>query len=314
VSSHSSLEDRLTRSYVSLKGLSCGDAFGERFFVKPDLATSLIAQRSLPAPPWTFTDDTMMAISIVSTLEQHGRIDQDYLAHNFARHYDSSRGYGPAMHELLHKFRSSGMGWRGEAQALFNGEGSFGNGSAMRVAPLGAFWADDIDAIPEQATLSATTTHTHSEAIAGAIAVAVASAIAWQSNAQSSRPEPTAFLTAIAQRTPTSAVKRGIDQAVTLSDTATVEEAVRALGNGRMVSAPDTVPFALWNAARHLESYEEALWSTVAGLGDRDTTCAIVGGIVVMYVGAAGIPSEWSTATEPIPTHMLNNYRDPKTT
>jgi ADP-ribosylglycohydrolase len=213
------------------------------------------------------------------------------------------------MHELLHKFRFSGMGWRGEAQALFNGEGSFGNGSAMRVAPLGAFLADDIHAIPEQATLSSTTTHTHSEAVAGAIAVAVASAIAWQSHAQSSRPEPTAFLNAVAQRTPASAVKRGIEQALSLNNTTTVQEAVRVLGNGRMISAPDTVPFALWNATCHLDNYEEALWSTVSGLGDRDTTCAIVGGIVVMYTGADGIPPEWRKATESIPAHMLESYR-----
>ena len=176
--------------------------------------------------------------------------------------------------------------------------------SAMRVAPLGAFFADDIDAIPDQATLSSTTTHTHSEAVAGAIAVAIASALAWRYGRQSTRPEPGAFLTEVAQRSPDSAVRNGIEHAANLSDTTTVEEAVAVLGNGRNTSAPDTVPFSLWNAARHLGNYEEALWSTVAGLGDRDTTCAITGGIVVMFTGAEGIPGEWSNASERIPTHM----------
>jgi hypothetical protein len=37
-----------------------------------------------------------------------------------------------------------------------------------------------------------------------------------------------------------------------------------------MVSGQDTVPFALWSAACHLNDYEEALWATVSGLGDRD--------------------------------------------
>jgi len=305
VSASSSREARLSRAYLSLKGLSCGDAFGERFFKTPQQAAARIAQRSLPLPPWTFTDDTMMAISIVATLEQHGQIDQDYLAHNFARHYDATRGYGPAMHDLMSKFRYGGLRWRDEARALFNGQGSFGNGSAMRVAPLGAFFADDIDAIPDQATLSSTTTHTHSEAVAGAIAVAIASALAWRYGRQSTRPEPGAFLTEVAQRSPDSAVRNGIEHAANLSDTTTVEEAVAVLGNGRNTSAPDTVPFSLWNAARHLGNYEEALWSTVAGLGDRDTTCAITGGIVVMFTGAAGIPGEWSNASERIPTHML---------
>ena len=250
----------------------------------------------------------MMAISIVATLEQHGQIDQDYLAHNFARHYNVARGYGPAMHELMSKFRFSGLRWRDEAKALFNGQALVsGNGSAMRSRPSGAFFADDIDAIPEQATLSSTTTHTHSEAVAGAIAVAIASALAWRHSQQPSRPEPAAFLAEVAQRSPASAVRKGIELAANLGSAITVEEAVSALGNGRDCSAPDTVPFSLWNAARHLEDYEEALWSTVSGLY-RDTTCAIVGGIVAMYTGAEAIPGEWRKASEPIPIHMLKSY------
>ncbi len=43
------------------------------------------------------------------------------------------------------------------------------------------------------------------------------------------------------------------------------------------------------------------MWLTVSGLGDRDTTCAIVGGIVSMFTGAEGIPSEWREAREPLP-------------
>src|SRR5207249_3465139 len=66
-----------------------------------ELALSLIRKKAVPRAPWGFTDDTMMAISVVSTLEEHAEIDQDHLAKSFARNYDPSRGYGPAMHELL---------------------------------------------------------------------------------------------------------------------------------------------------------------------------------------------------------------------
>jgi hypothetical protein len=72
----------------------------------------------VPAPPWVFTDDTMMAISIVSTLEEYGRIDADRLAMSFAANYDSSRGYGPAMHGLLSRIRERRGHWQEEAQAL----------------------------------------------------------------------------------------------------------------------------------------------------------------------------------------------------
>ncbi len=100
-----SRRDRLARAYQSLQGLCCGDAFGERFFIPEKTAISLIDQKALPAPPWIFTDDTMMAISIVSTLEEREEIDQHHLATSFATNYDPTRGYGPAMHGLLATIR-----------------------------------------------------------------------------------------------------------------------------------------------------------------------------------------------------------------
>lgn len=249
----------------------------------------------------------MMAISIVSTLEEHGHIDQNHLARSFATNYDPGRGYGPAMHQLLARIRHNPASWRKEAQALFDGRGSFGNGSAMRVAPLGAYFADDVDRINDEATLSAEVTHCHSEAVAGAIAVALAAAAAWRFRQASQLPTRAEFLSWIAERCPESAVRQGINLAATLPAHTSVEDAVRTLGNGKLVSCPDTVPFALWSAAGHLANYEEALWATVQGLGDRDTTCAIVGGIVAMYTGVEGIPQEWRSAREHLPRHFTKS-------
>jgi ADP-ribosylglycohydrolase len=82
--------------------------------------------------------------------------------------------------------------------------------------------------------------------------------------------------------------------------TPVVDAAVR-LGNGTGVSAPDTVPFALWNVAASPDDYEEALWRTAMGLGDVDTTCAIAGGIAVLRGGAGAIPREWLARREPLP-------------
>ncbi len=170
---------RMRRAAQSLEGLSCGDAFGERFFVSDSIVGSLIQKRAIPAPPWFFTDDTVMALSIVETLAAHRQINPDSLANSFADRYDAGRGYGPAMHKLLPAIRRQPQSWRAEAASLFRGMGSFGNGAAMRVAPLGAYFADDLDKISEQASLSSVPTHTHSEAVAGAVAVAMASGLAW---------------------------------------------------------------------------------------------------------------------------------------
>jgi ADP-ribosylglycohydrolase len=297
--------ERMMRAAHSLQGLSCGDAFGQRFFLHPEVAQSLIGQRALPSSPWRYTDDTAMAIAITEILEEHGEIRQESLAESFGRNFlaDPQRGYGAAMHILLPELASVPSAWKTIAPALFGGRGSFGNGAAMRVAPLGAYFADDLIKLIEQAELSAVITHSHPEGVAGAIAVALAAGLAWRY--KSSRTASRDFLSEICDQVPESEVRRGIVTALALPSNATVESAVAALGNGSKISAQDTVPFALWAAASHLHNYEDALWTTVSGLGDRDTTCAIVGGIVAMSSGVETIPSSWIQAREPIPAWFL---------
>lgn len=291
---------RYSRAKRSLEGLSVGDAFGERFFVATQMVERLIEKRVAIAPPWPYTDDTEMALSIVSILRQHGQVQQDRLAESFARRYNPSRGYGPAMHGLLDWIRQ-GVSWQVLSRRLFHGQGSFGNGAAMRVAPLGAYFADDPAAVVEQARLSAEVTHAHPEGIAGAIAVAVGAALAANLDPTAAVPTRRDFLDQILPRVPDSVVREKIRHARDLADGASVTLAVAALGNGTGVSAQDTVPFVLWCAGERLDSFEEALWLTVSGLGDRDTTCAMVGGIVACRAGEAGIPSAWREAREPLP-------------
>jgi ADP-ribosylglycohydrolase len=297
--------ERMSRATRSLLGLNCGDAFGERFFLPPEVAKSLISQRAVPSKPWRFTDDTAMAISIAEILEEFGEIHPERLAENFGKRFltDPHRGYGPAMHSLLPELAMNPASWKYLAPRLFNGKGSFGNGAAMRASPIGAYFADDFKALVSQAELSAQITHSHSEGIAGAIAVAFAAGMAFKS--ANSRISAQQFLQEIFEQTPLSEVRLGIIKALQLPANATVEEAVGILGNGAKVSAQDTVPFCLWVAAHHLGNYEEALWTTVSGLGDRDTTCAIVGGIIAMSTAADGIPKPWLDACEPVPAWFL---------
>jgi hypothetical protein len=78
------------------------------------------------------------------------------------------------------------------------------------------------------------------------------------------------------------------------------ETAAYFLGNGREVAAHDTVPFAIWAAARHLTDYEQAIWATATAGGDIDTTCAIVGGITAT-ASPGSLPRTWLQAAEPLP-------------
>ncbi len=289
-------KDRLARAALSLEGLSVGDAFGERYFNSG--AEELIAARTLAYTPWHYTDDTQMALSVFSVLRQYGKVDQDALATNFSVHYQEDRGYGDAMNRLVPMIYITGM-WRMMARRLFSGEGSLGNGGAMRVGLVGAYFADDPAQAARQAALSAEVTHTHPEGVAGAVAVAVAAAHAASFSAVP--PSRAEFLAQILPHLPSGTVADGVRQAASLPPDTTARDAGRLLGCGYNATAPDTVPFALWCASQHLNSYEEALWLTASGLGDIDTTCAIVGGIVALSAGAASIPDAWTAAREPLP-------------
>ncbi|MGI4790639.1 MAG: ADP-ribosylglycohydrolase family protein [Janthinobacterium lividum] len=293
----SSPDARLARAVLSLEGLSVGDAFGERYFTSG--ADELIAARTLASRPWHYTDDTQMALSIVSVLRQHSEIDQDKLATNFSVHYDEDRGYGDAMNHLVPMIYLAGM-WRMMAPRLFSGEGSLGNGAAMRVAPLGAYFADEPALAAAQAVHSAEVTHAHPEGIAGAVAIASAAAYAARLHGFP-LPKCSEFLALILPHVPLGLVADGLCLAASLPADTTVREAARLLGSGYNATAPDTVPFALWCAGQYLGDYEEAMWLTASGLGDIDTTCAIVGGIVALSAGPDSIPSSWITAREPLP-------------
>ena len=110
---------------------------------------------------------------------------------------------------------------------------------------------------------------------------------------RTSAMRPAAFLEAVRAHTPEGKVREGIDRALELPASTTALDAALTIGNGARATAQDTVPFALWSAARSLDSYEDALWETVTAAAIIDTNCAIVGGIVAMRAGVGSIPREW---------------------
>ncbi len=287
----------------SLQGLALGDAFGDRWFSVPaDEAPAALAAR-LPRPaPWHWTDDTAMALVLLRHLRDHGEVRQDALAREFAAEYtdDYGRKYGPSMHRVLREIHG-GADWHEVTSRQFEGQGSYGNGAAMRVAPLGAWFADDLDAVAHQAELQARTTHFHPEAVAGAVAVALAAALATRSRGGAA-PARAELLEEVAGRLPAGEVRSGLRIASRLPAHTSVRHAAHVLGSGLRISASDTVPFALWSAAGHPDSLPEALWHTLEGGGDMDTTTAIAGGVVAARTGLADVPGDWLTAREPLPT------------
>jgi ADP-ribosylglycohydrolase len=279
----------------SLEGLSVGDAFGERFFQPPGILEAALKDQRVPGnTPWNWTDDTAMAISIVETLTAHGTIKPDELAKRFGQRYQAepSRGYGSGAHDVLAQL-FIGTPWAKAASSLFQGQGSMGNGAAMRVAPLGAFFsAGSLSVVVEEAHRSAAVTHAHPDGQAGAVAVAVTAACL-------AKGESLALVwTQVLARTPHGPTRDGLERASRLGFDVPATHAAEKLGSGKKVLSHDTVPFSIWCALKHHDDFEEAMWNTVSGLGDRDTTCAIVGGLVALQ---SAPPRKWLASREPLP-------------
>jgi ADP-ribosylglycohydrolase len=272
------------RSWASLVGTAVGDALGEQLFLRGHAE-----KRRLPPAPWHWTDDTEMACSVFHVLDRHGHLDAAALAASFVAHYDPDRNYGPGVDAMMRKV-AQGEDLRELATQTFGGMGSWGNGGAMRITPLGAWFTGDPDRAAAEAAVAARVTHTHPEGVAGAIAVAVATAV-----------EPAGMYDEVLARTPPGQVHDGIRTAAAMTG-ADPADAAEALGTGRQLSAPDTVPLALWVVARHPDDYEEAVWTVAALAEDVDTLCAIVGGIIAARVGEDGIPAHWREAAEPLPS------------
>ncbi|HJZ57993.1 MAG TPA: ADP-ribosylglycohydrolase family protein [Gemmataceae bacterium] len=313
---------RMDRLRLALEGLSVGDALGQTCFRGENFDALLEDPRATARGPWPYTDDTEMALGIAEVLARHGRIDQDDLAKTFAERFYANpwRGYGAGAFKLLGMVQA-GADWRAAAELLFSG-GSFGNGSAMRIAPLAGYFAKDgFETVAEQAALSAAVTHAHPEGIAGGIATAVAGAYAWVNRERrGDEAMKRGLFDAVLAHTPAGHVRKGIERAAaftfdppaepdvrlldygsaTVPFDVSIEPVVRALGNGSNISCQDTVPFCVWVAARHLDDYEKAIVNTIRAGGDIDTTAAIVGGIVALAVGADGIPGDWLAEREEV--------------
>ena len=295
-------QEALGRALRALEGLSVGDAFGEQFFGPPDIIDPRIADRETPPDAeWRWTDDTAMALSVVEVLRDHQDIDPSALARRFHERYldEPWRGYGGGAHRLF-ATRNEGVGWQEAASSLFDGSGSYGNGAAMRAAPIGAYFYDDLERVLEAANASALPTHTHVDGVAGGVAIALAAALAIQDRDAPIEQARERLFATLLEHTPQSETRDGLVKATHVPLTASIRHAADRLGNGKHISSQDTVPFCVWMIARNLRDYREGMWETVEARGDRDTTCAIVGGVLALSAPGETFPDAWLARREPL--------------
>ncbi len=158
-------------------GAFLGDALGKEVEGRKRLPEESIKEIESPGYVWDgdYTDDTEMMISIMETLLER-EFDPELLAQKFVENYHSYRGYGRGAKKVI-RLLKEGHSWSEVAKLSFPG-GSFGNGAAMRIAPIGLFYFYDENLLIKNAILSSIITHYHPLGVEGGVLMAYAISMA----------------------------------------------------------------------------------------------------------------------------------------
>jgi poly(ADP-ribose) glycohydrolase ARH3 len=279
----------------SMVGSALGDAIGELAFLRLGKAglRAAIEQTNVLA----YTDDTAMAIGLAQSIAQMKQLDQQHLGDTFKANFKREpwRGYAKGPPTVFFLVKRHGIPYSEAARRLFGGEGSFGNGAAMRIAPVGLFFHDSPD-LYEQARASASVTHAHPIGVDGAAVLARAVAQAVKLNPQEPFPLER-FSQGLIDFARTTEIRDKIALVGTLlAKDVPPPDAARRLG--RSVAVHESLPFAIYAFLRSPKSFEACLFCAILHGGDRDTLGAMACGVSGAYLGIEALPQAWREKLE----------------
>jgi poly(ADP-ribose) glycohydrolase ARH3 len=284
--------DLLEKFKGCLLGVAVGDALGRPFEGSEPVDPRRIAEFAQAAGILRYTDDTEMTLNLIRSLLEREGVDPEHAARTFAQNFDPARGYGPNTLWVLQQVRE-GKAWELPAREVMGGEGSFGNGAAMRVAPLALLLKGEemLQAVRECSRI----THTHPLGIEGAVLQARAINLALYSSPQEF--EPSGFLEELL-KTAESEIFRGKLQKVgkLLREPPLQSSAIRELGNG--VEAFNSVPTAIYCFLCSPADFARAVLTAVSLGGDADTLGSMTGALSGALNGEASVPPEWAGKLE----------------
>ena len=242
-----------------------------------------------------YTDDTHMTIGVAESLVGSKGFDGEHMAQTFLRNYESEpwRGYGPGP-PMIFRMIKSGEPWDSAADKLYQG-GSFGNGSAMRVAPVGLLYPNSPEKLREIAYESSSITHSHELGKEGAAIQAYAVALALNASPEE-EIDRRVFILKLQQFVRSWIYKEKIASIEELLSEQDRTKVVAVLGNG--IEAPRSVPTAIYSFLRQPKSYKDSVIYAISLGGDTDTIASMTGAISGAYLGIGAIPQEWSAKLE----------------
>ena len=246
-------------------------------------------------PAGTYTDDTQMSLALAEGLLELGAGDDlDQLMTAVGRHFvawsESPQNNRSPGQTCMMGCRNLGQGvpWREAGVA-----GSKGCGSAMRVAPIGLLYHDDLDRLCEVARASSLLTHGHDAAVEGAAAAALMVALALRG--------------ASAEQMYEEIERRCFDHSRDLAACLVKVPALVEVTPGEVLTksalgeawvAEEAVASALYCYWRHADSYREAVLTAVNTDGDSDSIAAITGSVLGARHGLEAIPRQWVRGVE----------------
>jgi poly(ADP-ribose) glycohydrolase ARH3 len=279
----------LSRFTGCLLGVAIGDSLGAR----REGTTGIGGETADLAP--RYTDDTAMTLGVAESLIEHKEFHYWHMAGRLIKNYEQEpwRRYGHTVTRVFRMLRNGKLGFGMLDRELYP-EGSFGNGAAMRIAPVGLLYHDDPRTLRDIAFHCASITHSHYLGLEGAVLQACAVALAiltTQDDLNSS--EFLGALRMITNAAPYQDKLRTITDLLAMHPTR--ERVIAALGNGE--SSLESVPAAIYSFLATTD-FKSAVLSAVGLGGDADTIGSMTGALAGALYGVEGIPSQWREAVE----------------
>ncbi|XP_062520738.1 ADP-ribosylhydrolase ARH3-like isoform X2 [Corticium candelabrum] len=275
-----------------------------------------------------YTDDTAMTRVLARSLIECRRFNAKRTAEGFCKEYfeEPWRGYGGSVVRIFRVWKDEGIDDPFRlAREQFDGKGSFGNGAAMRIAPVALYGYYDWDMTEMAADGSARLTHSHPDAVSGAVLQcrAVWQALQADQHVAMNTDDFIAELKKVLQHE--EAAKLNTLHRVTSTESSIMQsspyhsqllkmqvllargtpqlgyDVADALGNG--VSAKEAVSTAIYaflHSVKYQLSFHELMDYAISIGGDTDTIASMAGAIAGAYCGVDVIPRQFRDAAESV--------------
>lgn len=283
------MDQKLSKFTGCLIGVAVGDSLGAR-----RVGSSSVSSEVADLAP-RYTDDTVLTIGVADSLAELGEFHYWHMTERLLKLYEQEpwRRYGGTSTRVFRLMRAGRQGF-GMLDREFYPEGSFGNGAAARVAPVGLLYHDNPRVLRDVTYHCASITHSHELALEGAVIQACAVALAVL--AEPGRIVPSEFLAPLRMITNSAQYQGKLKTVIRfLSEGCSQKDVAEQLGNGR--SALNSVTTAIYAALSNSNFKSALLYAAELG-GSADTVCAMTGAIAGACHGIEGIPSQWRETVE----------------